>query len=193
MRPIETEVKIQLADVPRVEQRIAAADFSVAVPRLHEINDVYDTPQQSLRAQEQLLRLRQAGEGTVLTWKGPGAGGPHKSRAELETSVGSHEIMRQVLERLGYRPIFRYEKYRTEFMDRAGLGVVTLDETPIGNFLEIEGPGEWIDQTAGRLGFSPKDYVLESYGKLYLEYCANRGITPTNMVFDEAQLEQPVR
>ncbi len=107
----------------------------------------------------------------MLTWKGPGQSGPHKSRAELETSVGSLETMRQILEQLGYGPVFRYEKYRTEFMDRAGLGVVTLDETPIGNFLEIEGPGEWIDQTAGRLGFSPKDYLLESYGKLYLDYC----------------------
>jgi adenylate cyclase, class 2 len=97
--------------------------------------------------------------------------------------VGSIETLAKILEQLGYRPSFRYEKYRTEFRRDDEAGVVTLDETPIGNFLELEGGGEWIDQTAQKLGFLPKDYVLESYGRLYLAECERRGVQPSHMVF----------
>ena len=120
----------------------------------------------------------------VLTWKGPGASGPHKDREEWETGVESFAEMQRILEHLGYTPTFRYEKFRTEFRQKGESGgVVTLDETPIGTFLELEGPGTWIDRTAQFLGFRKEDYVLESYGSLYLAYCARRGLQPANMVF----------
>ncbi len=110
--------------------------------------------------------------------------GPHKSRPELETTVGSLETLHKILGQLGYDPVFRYEKYRTEFesAERAG-AKITLDETPIGEFLELEGPGDWIDETARKLDFSPQDYVLSSYGKLYLDHCVQRGVQPGHMVF----------
>ena len=130
-----------------------------------------------------LLRLRKSGDQSVITWKGPGKAGPHKSRPELETAIGSVETMGRIFEQLGYQQRFRYEKYRTEYADDSGQGVVTIDQTPIGDFLEIEGPGEWIDATAEQLGFSQDHYVLESYGQLYLEYCKRHGVEPTNMVF----------
>jgi adenylate cyclase, class 2 len=66
---------------------------------------------------------------------------------------------------------------------RNGAAVVTLDETPIGDFLELEGPGEWIDDTAKRLGFSRQDYVLDSYARLYVADCERRGVEPSHMVF----------
>jgi len=62
-------------------------------------------------------------------------------------------------------------------------GTITFDETPIGEFLELEGPAEWIDRTARELDFSPRDYVVSSYGKLYSDYCAQRGVQPKDMVF----------
>jgi len=102
----------------------------------------------------------------------------------LEDTVASLETLDKILRQLGYLPAFRYEKYRTEFEspERQG-GKITFDETPIGQFLELEGPGDWIDSTARKLDFSPSDYVLSSYGKLYLDYCAQRGVQPGNMVF----------
>ncbi|HEX4167056.1 MAG TPA: class IV adenylate cyclase [Bryobacteraceae bacterium] len=192
MNPIETEVKIPLADLGNMKKKLADAGFAVSVAREHEVNDIYDTPSQSLRQNGMLLRLRQVGKRSILTFKGPGQPGPHKSRAELETNVGSLDTMQQIFEQLDYRPVFRYEKYRTEFIDSGQRGTVTLDETPIGNFLEIEGPGDWIDQTAARLGFTAKDYLLDSYGKLYLDYCTRLGIKPSNMVFPTTHEERPV-
>ncbi len=182
-RPTETEVKIRLSDSAGIRNRLDAAGFVESVPRQFESNTLYDTSDHSLGRGEMLLRLRQAGEQGIITWKGPGHPGPHKSRPELETTVGSLDMLGRILGKIGFQPSFRYEKYRTEFSPRDKEGVVTLDETPIGDFLELEGPAAWIDQTAHRLGFSQGDYVLESYGRLYLAHCERRGVEPADMVF----------
>jgi adenylate cyclase class 2 len=181
----EVEVKIPLLDASATTKRLESSGFTVSVPREFESNTLYDTADGKLRYSGMLLRLRQAGSSCVVTWKGPGVPGPHKSRPELETTVGSLEALDLILRQLGYQPAFRYEKYRTELVNPtdAGKGTVTFDETPIGHFMELEGPAGWIDRTAQRLGFNSHDYVLESYGKLYLDDCARRGVQPGNMVF----------
>jgi adenylate cyclase class 2 len=181
---VETEVKIRVPVWSNAEaaERLLAVGFSVAVPRVFEANFVYDTPALAIRGAQMLLRLRRVGERNVLTWKGPTMPGPHKSRPEIEVTFDSFEEMDQILKHLGYQIYFRYEKYRTEF-GGAGGGTVTFDETPIGNFLELEGSGPWIDEMAARLGFEAKDYVLESYGRLYLTHCEKEGVQPLNMVF----------
>jgi adenylate cyclase class 2 len=181
---VETEVKIRVGDPAVIEERVHAAGFHLDVPRTFEANTLYDTPSQRLRAAGQILRLRQVGDRNIITFKGRPSNGAHKSREEIETIVGSSEAMHAMLQRLGYHPVFRYEKFRAEFKAaKDDAGVVTLDHTPIGDFLELEGPAEWIDATARRLGFSPADYLLDSYGKLYIADCARRGMEPTNMVF----------
>jgi adenylate cyclase, class 2 len=180
----ETEVKIRLSNSAGIPERLHAAGFTQSVPRLFESNTLYETPDHSLAQEGMLLRLRQIGEKGVITWKGRGDPGPYKSRPELETTVASIETLGQILTQLGFEPVFRYEKLRTEFVHpQHGLGVVTLDETPIGDFLELEGPGEWIDDTAKQLGFSPQDYVLDSYARLYIADCERRGLQPVHMVF----------
>ncbi len=179
----ETEIKLRVADRPAIQERLHNAAFRISVPRLWEANELYDTADYSLRAKDTLLRLRQAGEKSVITWKGPDQSSRYKRRRELETAIGSVETLQQIFEQLGYTRVFRYEKFRTEYVDDSAEGVVTLDETPIGDFLEIEGPGDWIDVTAGRLGYDASGYVIDSYGKLYLDYCRMHGLEPGNMVF----------
>ena len=181
----ETEVKLALTDRASIERRLADAAFQVSAARIFESNAVYDTPDQSLRQKGTMLRLRQLDHTAILTWKGPGTPGLHKSRPELETSIGSPDLFRLILEQLGYAVHFRYDKYRVEYSEaKPGSGVVTVDETPIGDFMEIEGPDNWIDTTAARLGFSKNDYITESYGKLYLDHCKAHGLEPGNMVFE---------
>jgi adenylate cyclase class 2 len=92
--------------------------------------------------------------------------------------------METILQQIGYHPVFRYEKFRTEYARRAANGgKVLLDETPVGNFLEIEGSPRWIDRTARLLGFESNDYITRSYGYLYLAYCRERRIPPKDMLF----------
>jgi adenylate cyclase, class 2 len=182
--PTETEVKIRLPNSTGAPDSLYAAGFVESVPRQFESNTLYDTQNRSLQNQGMLLRLRQVGDTGMITWKGRDEPGPYKSRRELETTVGSIETLGQILAQLGLQPVFRYEKYRTEFTHpQNGAAVVTLDETPIGDFLELEGPGEWIDDTAKRLGFSRQDYVLDSYARLYVADCERRGVEPNHMVF----------
>ena len=68
------------------------------------------------------------------------------------------------------RPCFRYEKFRTTYRLPGIRNLkVEVDETPIGLFLELEGPGREIDRAAARLGFGPAEYITKSYGALFME------------------------
>ncbi|MBL8226856.1 MAG: class IV adenylate cyclase [Bryobacterales bacterium] len=157
------------------------AGFRLKRTRTFEVNVLFDTPELRLRAAGSLLRVRQFGKEWVLTFKGPAKAGRHKSREELETQLADGENLPAILGRLGFEPVFRYEKYRTEYTD--GEGIATIDETPIGDFVELEGSAAWIDAAALKLGWSAADYITKSYGKLYLDHCERRAILPSNMTF----------
>ena len=178
----EVEVKIAVDNPVSARRRIRAAGFEVHVPRVFEVNVLYDFGDLRLRSNGKLLRLRQAGHVTTLTFKGKSVDTRHKVREETETRLEKLSSMERVFQELELQAVFRYEKYRTEFA-RDKRGLITLDETPIGTFLEIEGPPRWIDQIASELGFTPADYITDSYGVLYLKHCAELGIKPSNMVF----------
>ena len=114
--------------------------------------------------------------------------GRHKVREELELEVADAAVLGRIFEGLGMRGWFRYEKYRTTYRLPAsrrwakGL-LIEVDETPIGNFIELEGSPAAIDQAAEKLGYSSRDYVLKSYLALYLEECRRQGEAPCDMVF----------
>ncbi len=181
---LEIEIKLRIDSVLRAEQLLTGLGFAITRARVFEANLVFDTPNSDLRRGQQLLRLRQAGSSYSITFKGPAEmGGRHKSRHEAESGFDDFTEMCAILEGLGFSCVFRYEKYRTEYSGRDKSGVVMLDQTPIGDFLELEGTPGWIDTTACALGFLESDYITASYGKLYLERCAEQGIEPGNMVF----------
>ncbi len=97
--------------------------------------------------------------------------------------------LQKIFEGLGLRGWFRYEKYRTTYKlpgrSKWAQGLlIEVDETPIGTFVELEGPSEAIDRAARELGFSPGDYILKNYLVLYLDDCKKRGQQPTNMLFN---------
>ena len=184
--PVETEIKLRIAGPEEVAARLAELGFAVCAPRVFERNQVYDTPTGELRARGELLRLRSAGNATILTFKGQVTAGKHKSRPETEVEAASFDALDSILRQLGYRVQFRYEKYRTEFARASDPGVVTLDETPIGTFLELEGEANWIDRTARDLGFSESDYILASYGTLFLQHRAQSRTLAEHMVFPDA-------
>jgi adenylate cyclase class 2 len=180
---VETEVKLPVQVTGEAALRLEEAGFTVSQPRELESNSLYDLPDQRLRRAGMALRLRQTGERSIITWKGPIETGPYKIRPELETTVGSVAVLADIFTRLGYEVIFRYEKFRTEFRRPEARGSIVLDETPIGAFLELEGPGEWIDKTAMGLGYTPASYVLDSYVSLYIKHCEEKGRQPKHMLF----------
>ncbi|MCP5111492.1 MAG: class IV adenylate cyclase, partial [bacterium] len=140
----------------------------------------------ALRRKHQLLRVRQVGNRTILTFKGTPVTGKHKDREELETELANAGTFTRILNRLGMEPTFLYEKYRTEYArPDSKTGIATLDETPIGTFIELEGPPEWIDRIAAEMGFNEQDYLTASYARLYYEQAVEGSRAPAKMVFGE--------
>ena len=178
----ETEIKLRAPEPAAARALLASRGFTESRPRLLERNCLYDDQGATLQAEGRLLRIREQGGEAIFTYKGPSeTTGGHKSREEIEAGIGGAANFALILERLGYRPGFRYEKYRTEFTD--GAGIVTLDETPVGEYFEIEGESAWIDRTAALLGYTPDAYITLSYYKLYLEHCEQRGVEPGDLLF----------
>ena len=168
---LEIEVKIRWTDSADAARRlIESSGCALVEPRTLESDTVFDRDTGELRRADQLLRLRRAGDRSMVTYKGPSRGGRYKIREEIEFNISDALTFAEVLDRLGYQPRFRYEKYRTKFAAPGEPGIVSIDETPIGVFLELEGEPEWIDRTAVRMGLSSAEYLTRSYSSLYQEY-----------------------
>jgi adenylate cyclase, class 2 len=181
--PIETEIKLGVDDIAGARALLRRQGFKVTAPRVFERNLVLDDERGSLRARGMLLRVRGAGHAVTCTFKGPAAPGRHKRREEREFRAGDLESCLAVFAALGFREAFRYEKYRTEFARDNEPGHATLDETPIGVFMELEGPARWIDRTAKALGFAREAYITDSYSKLYDDWRQAQGIDFKDMRF----------
>lgn len=181
--PDEVEIKLEVASAAAALDLLRPAGFTPGHERAFEANEVFDTPARTLLEARSLLRLRSFRGEAILTFKGPPRPGPHKSRPEFETAVETPGAMLAILQGLGFQVVFRYEKYRTSFSRPGEPGHAVLDETPIGAYLELEGPPDWIDRTAAGLGFARDAYITASYGTLYRDWCQARGLAPTHMVF----------
>jgi adenylate cyclase class 2 len=187
----EIEIKLRLPDkLEKIRRALRDQGFRVSKSRAHESNVLFDTPKRLLRSHGKLIRVRRVGLHSLLTYKGPTEPGRYKKRREIEMKFPDAYALEQIFNEIGYHPIFRYEKFRTEYAKAPGTGKVLLDETPIGNFLEIEGSPRWIDRTAQLLGFSAADYITRSYGYLYLAYCRERRTRPKDMLFTAKDLRR---
>jgi adenylate cyclase class 2 len=177
----EIEIKFKVADLRALARKLRAGGFRLATRRTHEMNTLYDLPGEVLRNKKELLRIRKYGSEWTVTHKSKGKLGRHSSRTELETGVSDGKKLDLILRALGYSPTFRYEKFRAEWTD--GKGQVVVDETPIGNFCEIEGQPRWIDATAKKLSVSPSDYITKNYATLFAEWKHHSGNTTQEMTF----------
>lgn len=240
--PLEIEIKLRVADLNAIREKLARLKAQPVRPRVHEMNALYDTRGGALARGAQMLRIRverdasgrgklgkkagadagtDAGKTVTLTYKGPvkgsentgqsasqgassragrgnaragrqaadkvarsfgdkykgaqrnaGPGERYKVREEREVGASDDGAIAEILAALGLAPRFRYEKFRSTYrLPGIAHVVVELDETPIGDFLELEGRREAIDRAAARLGFGRADYITESYGALYAERC----------------------
>ena len=186
---VETEIKLRwVGSAAEARAHIERQGYEVVEPRTLESDQLFDRASGEMKQGDQILRLRrtgarEAGAGATVTYKGPAIRERYKSREEIEFQVSDAEAFTHMLGRLGYLPGFRYEKYRTKFATAGEPGIITLDETPIGVFLELEGAKSWIDRTAGRLGFALSAYSTASYAALYSDFRQENKDAPPNMIF----------
>ena len=179
----EVEIKFPIRDVKALSKQLRQQGFRIKTKRTHELNVLYDRPNGSLRRRGEVLRIRKYGDQWIFTHKAKSRDARHKSRVELETQVRDGKSLADILRALGLQESFRYEKFRTEWTD--GTGDVLIDETPIGNIGEIEGPARWIDRTARSLGIERQDYSTKSYVEMFLDWKRKTASKAANMTFAE--------
>ena len=183
MNNVEREVKLRYASPGEAHEAVVQLGATPLRGRRLQEDCLLDTDEGLLRDRGVVLRVRSEAGKSRITFKGPVQAGEHKIREELETVVGDSDVLLRVLEQLGFRPWFRYQKYREEFAYEDV--VVAVDETPVGTFVELEGSEAGITAVAERLGKAPAEYVLDSYRAIFVAWQREGRATGRDMVFDE--------
>ncbi len=162
---VEIEVKIRIIDIKNLGEKILQLGAKLEKERFYEENTLYDFPSKILYKKRQALRLRKMNKKSFLTFKGP----PQKSRKfkireEYETEVKNEKQLRKILKSLGFVSVFNYEKHRTVYRKKSLK--ISLDETSIGNFIELEGKRGEIVKFADALGVSKREFIKLDYIQL---------------------------
>ncbi|HUU95101.1 MAG TPA: class IV adenylate cyclase [Phycisphaerae bacterium] len=172
----EIETKIRLGDPGPLRTRLRESG-AARHTHVQETNRIFDTPDRRLLAGDCGLRIRESRpvDGgsplqPTLTFKGPREPGPLKSRAELETPVADAQTLADILQRLGFREVIRYEKRRETWRLRDC--EVCLDELPrLGWYVEIEGPRtEAVETARKQLGLTALPALRETYVELAADH-----------------------
>ncbi len=185
---IEIELKMRLVDRPALEQRLGQLGASRRSSVL-ETNTYFDTPDLQLKTGDRGLRLRRTrcddgSNRSWLTYKGPRAHGPFKSRQEEELHIDDADAAERMLLGLGYVAALTFEKKRdTWLLDDC---LVELDVLPLlGQFVEIEGPDEKaVAAVRSKLKLDDEPTETESYIGLLMNHLQAEGIAERVIVFE---------
>jgi predicted adenylyl cyclase CyaB len=176
---VERELKFGDADHGAVRERLQSLEAECQGPPILEENWLFDR-EGEITSAGGLLRLRSDKRGAWLTFKGKASFEDRvKVRTEHETLVENLENTRKILESLGYGVIRRYQKYREDWL--LGSVCISLDHTPIGDFVEFEGEG--CETVARRSGFDLEVAERRNYLRLYEDYLVEHPEAPPDMVF----------
>ncbi len=177
----ETEIKLYVPDLDGARERLESAGAELIVPRIFERNVRYEDAGKTLTPRGIVVRLREDTHARLTYKEDKSVEEGITTRFEAEVEVSDFGVMETILGKLGYVPFLSYEKYRTTYaLD--GTEVV-LDEMPYGNFVEIEGTREGIEQLVEKLGLGDAPRFGESYVELFERVKQKLGLTFTDLTF----------
>lgn len=161
----EIEIKIRIKDKKNFILQLESIGAVVKKEKHFEENTLFDFPSQNLLKKQSALRLRKIDKKCYLAFKGP----PQKSRSfkireEYETEIKNEKKARKILKSLGLKESFRYTKNRTVYQKNRVK--ICLDETPVGDYVELEGKRSDIVRIAEKLGYTRKDFIKKDYIQL---------------------------
>ncbi len=140
----------------------------------------YDDVAGTLAGKQQVLRIRKEGHDLRMTFKAPHADTQAgiRTREELEVGFEDFEMMRLILQRLGYVEGLKMRKIRTQY----SIGKVHIvvdahidDLAFIPPYLEIEAPShDELFATAAQLGIAREDLIDWNAARV-MEYYRGRG------------------
>lgn len=175
----ETEIKFLLNDLSPYRKR-AVEGGAQRIERFFEENILFDDEKGTLSKEWCILRLRKSNR-NILTYKKLLGKDTFKIMEEHETEVSDYDETLVLLTHLGYRKVFRYQKRREIFGFEEGL--ICFDETPIGNYIEIEAEKPSIKKIASILHLNMSQAISKTYIELYREYREKHPEAPSDMLF----------
>jgi len=179
-------VKFLIDDLSAMRQRLLALGATLKTPRTYEDNWLFDTPDEQLTRRGCLLRLRRDRRNLITYKELPAQQDPDfKVRDEYEIEVSDFAQARTILEKLGFAPTLRYEKYRETFTYQGA--EIVLDEVPVGTFIEIEASREAIRNIATALGLDFTTRLVSGYETIFEAVRRTYNLAVTDMTFEAFQ------
>jgi predicted adenylyl cyclase CyaB len=169
---IEIEAKLKVDSLQEIEKRLERLNAEF-VEEQYQSDTHFDDADDTLMNSDSCLRLRhqKANDKTkyFITFKGAKEQSSYKKRIEIETSISDGDSMEKLLIALGYKKKMLIEKKRRLY--KYGGCEVALDHLKLlGDFVEIEGPGEKeINEVQKSLGLENVNHIPKSYAGLIAE------------------------
>ncbi len=179
----EIEVKFPVKSIKEYAAVLTELGAVCEQAEQFERNLRFDTDDTRLSNTKQVLRLRDNGGTAVLTYKSDIRSTDELAdREEIETIVADFQRTQLILERLGFEVCFIYEKYRSIYS--LGDTGIFLDHTPIGDFIEIEGPDEnAICRSAEMIGLDWETRIGLGYRALFKKWKEENSFEGRDMSF----------
>lgn len=162
----EIEVKVPVKDFKEVKKLLKNLKAKKKCKETLEKNILFENKYIKIKDKDWVFRLRSFGEKNLLTLKTKAKGKKgFKVREEINLYFDDFEKMKKILEKLGFFEAFYYEKYRESY-DLSGLEI-SLDRTPVGNYVELEGEYRKILSFLDKMGVKIEQTLSLSYYQLF--------------------------
>ena len=154
----EIEVRFLIKDLLKFIESLNRVGAICTHRRYLEINELFDTAKKDLSKNFETLRLR-SDWAQKITYK---RALTFNIRNEIEFEVSDINKARELISALGYERYLLFEKYRTIYVWQGAQ--ITIDETPIGLFIEIEDKSlDLLEEKTEFLWLNWDDQVRKSY------------------------------
>lgn len=139
---IEVEVKAKIDNINTCISTFLDNGF-VKEKYVEEIDTYYNSRLHDFRANDEALRLRESKDlvsgkkEAFITYKGKKLDTVSMARKELESAVESADVVKQILESIGFEPVKPVEKTRVS-LAKGNITVCIDDVKGLGGFIEVE-------------------------------------------------------
>lgn len=173
---LELEYRFKIDDKGKMS-RILNKLAKIVVKREHQTNVMFDNTEKLMQISNGRVRIQTIkNRKKVLTYKKPITTKGHINK-EIEYEiefVDTNGQIEKILKAMEFTPATSYERFRTQW-ETDGV-IITLDEYPFSDLIEIEGPREKIENITKKLGFNPKKGLLMPCDTLFQEWRKERGL-----------------
>ena len=174
---IEVEVKLKVDDLNELEM-VLVDKGAILEEIVNQQDQYFNHPIKDFNETDEALRIREDGDKTYLTYKGPKFDSKSKTRKEIDIEIENAKQLAGMLESLDFRKVAIVSKERRIYL-LDGIHYCLDNVASIGTFLEVEkiiGDKSTFEKTRDEifqaiksLKLDPKTNIRKSYLELLLE------------------------